>query len=136
MRTRIKINRHNRASGVSLFELAIGMLVLILIVLPLLDLGALVLATSVCDSTAKTAARLAANQMQNDAMSAALGVVSKAQFPPVLPSMTMTSFVYDSLAGTVTVQTSSMVQLPAEVPLINLKTINIQSSDTEAIVAQ
>ena len=116
--------------------LAVGMLVLILITLPLLDLGALVLAASVCDSTAKTAARVAANQMQSNAMSAALDIVSKAHFPPILPSVDMTSFAYDSTDGTVTVQTSSLVQLPAEVPLINLKNIRIQSCDTEAIVAQ
>jgi len=136
MKTRINTFRCKCARGASLLELAVGMLVLILITLPLLDLGALALAASVCDSTAKTAARLAANQRQNDAMPAALDVVSRAHFPPIIPAMAMTWFGYDPVGGTVTVQTSTIVQLPAAVPLVNLKSVTIQSTDTEAIVAQ
>lgn len=134
-RMAISSNR-KRPRGASLVELGAAMLVLVCLGISLLDLTPLVLAASICDGTAKTAARIAANQTEKTASQAAQAVVSSVALPPIMPLVTMAQFDYNAGKGTVTILLSANVYPPLKVPLLEKQSFVIQTKAIEAIVAQ
>ncbi len=126
--------RNNRsARAQALIEAVCVAMVLIPLALFLLDFMVLVIANSMNDSCAKSAARSAANQAdQLTALSAAKKSVSSLHTSALITNVSMPGFFYDSTNGKVTVQTQIGVHLP--MPFPGYTDMTFQATDVEAIV--
>jgi hypothetical protein len=122
-----------RFRGQALIEAVCTAMVLIPLALCMLDFVVLVVANSMNDSCAKSAARQAANQADEPtALEAAKNAVSAMHTSAIITSVSMPGFFYDTGSGKVTVQTQIGVHLP--MPFPGLTDLTFRAKDVEAIV--
>ena len=126
-----------RKHGTSLAEAIVAAIIIVPVALFLLDLGVLILASSINDKAVKTATRAAANQ--SDAPSAwSAANVSLASFKssPIVKSLTIQSFVFPpaNALETVSITTRIVVKLP--VPFPGFDEIAFVAKAEEPIVGQ
>ncbi len=122
-----------RKRGQALIEAVCIAMILIPLALCLLDCLVLVIANSMNDGCAKSAARSAANQSDEPtALKAAKDVVSALHTSAIITHVAMPGFFYDINSGKVSVMTQIVVHLP--MPFPGFSDLTFQAKDVEAIV--
>ena len=119
--------------GQALIEAVCTAMILVPLALCLLDILVLIVANSMNDSCAKSAARSAANQAdQSTALKAAKIAVSSLHPSAIITNVSMPGFLYDDVSGKVTVMTQISVHLP--MPFPGFSNLTFQAKDVEAIM--
>jgi hypothetical protein len=122
-----------KARGQALIEAVCTAMILIPLALCMLDILVLIVANSMNDSCAKSAARSAANQADKPtALAAAKIAVSSLHTSAIITNVSMPGFLYDTGSGKVTVQTQIGVHLP--MPFPGFTDMTFEAKDVEAIV--
>jgi len=98
------------------------------------DIVGLVSSTQQNEQIAEMAARAAATQSTQDtAENAAKDALSRVQTGPIIASVTLVNFTYDTGLGNVTVSTDMDVHLPIPFPFFNQ--VNCRASSVQPIVS-
>ncbi len=117
--------------GQCFIEAALGGLIIIPVALAMLDLGVLVMTTTLNDAAAKTAARAAANQQNQGLAIGAAGQAMTAFKPTSIASINLVGLTWNT--DRVLVKTAAIVHLPVPIPGVSQQTLAAQA--TEPVVA-
>lgn len=128
------VHKNRSRSAQSLIETLLGMVIIIPLGLASVDITAMVVANHINEHLADSAARAAANQLDDrQARTTAQGIVDRFNIAPPINEVNLDNVVYDLNAEQVTVNTSVNVNLP--IPFGTNNQVVLRASSTQPIVA-